>query len=97
MIHSACSQHFDMACTDQGDSWTCAPGCNINVSVRNHVRMMSAAGESSSEIILDSGEVLYHFHLVMLVSLVMMSDFRITLMHRVASWTYVTHVLQLST
>ena len=44
-----------MSCTDQDDSWTCAPGCNIDLPVRNHVRMMSAAGELSSEIILDSG------------------------------------------
>ena len=55
VVQLACSQQFDMSCTDQDDSWTCAPGCNIGLPVRNHVRMMSAAGELSSEIILDSG------------------------------------------
>ena len=46
-----------MSCTDQDDLWTYAPGCNINVSARNqnHVRLMPFSGESSSEIILDSG------------------------------------------
>ena len=44
-----------MACTDHDDVWTCAPGCNVSTPVRNHVRMMSFAGEPSSEIILDSG------------------------------------------
>ena len=44
-----------MACTDQDNVWTCALGCRVDAPVRNHVRMMSFAGESSSEIILDSG------------------------------------------
>ena len=31
VIQLACSQQFDMSCTDQDDSWTCAPGCNIDL------------------------------------------------------------------
>ena len=51
----SCLQQFDMACTDQDGVWTCATGCKVGTPVRNHVRMMSFAGEPSSEIILDSG------------------------------------------
>ena len=51
----ACSLQFDMSSTDDDNMWTCAPGCQADFPVRNHVRMMSVAGEPSSEIILDSG------------------------------------------
>ena len=87
-----------MACTDQDDVWTCAPGCKVDTPVRNHVRMMSFAGEPSSEIILDSGADTKSLPLSFAnVGESCSHDVEITLMHKVASLTSKTHVLQLWT
>eukprot|EP00435_Cladocopium_sp_Y103_P013590 s5234_g3.t1 len=54
----ACSSkfaQFDMACTDNDDSWTFAPAFEDEPIQVQHVRMMSFSGETASEIILDSG------------------------------------------
>eukprot|EP00435_Cladocopium_sp_Y103_P026603 s1870_g6.t1 len=54
----ACSHHsaeFDMACTDSDEMWTFASGFEDEPNRIQHARMMSFSGETSSEIILDSG------------------------------------------
>ena len=47
--------HFDMSCSDDDNVWTCSPTLHDEPNRLHHVRMMSFAGVSSAEIILDSG------------------------------------------
>ena len=54
VVQQIATEQFDMSCTDSDDSWTCAPGC-LSPSKHGHVRMMTLAGDDSTEIILDSG------------------------------------------
>ena len=46
---------FDMSCTDDDNHWTCSPDVVKEPNRFHHVRMMSLAGSSSADIILDSG------------------------------------------
>ena len=55
MLQQSDVVHFDMSCTDDDNSWTCPPTLNDEPNRLHHVRMMSYAGISSAEIILDSG------------------------------------------
>ena len=45
---------FDMACTDHDENWTCEPDVK-EPNCFHHVRMMTLAGSTSADIILDSG------------------------------------------
>ena len=55
MLQQSDVTHFDMSCTDDGNVWTCSPTFQDEPNRLHHVRMMSFAGVSSAEIILDSG------------------------------------------
>ena len=46
---------FDMSCSDDDNVWTCSPTSHDEPNRLHQVRMMSFAGVSSAEIILDSG------------------------------------------
>ena len=92
--------HFDMSCTDDGNVWTCSPTFQDEPNRLHHVRMMSFAGVSSAEIILDSGADTSALPLttLMLVNHVSMKQLdQTSLMRKVESLTYVTQDLQLLT
>ena len=55
MLQQSDVTHFDMSCSDDDNVWTCSPTLHDEPNRLHHVRMMSFAGVSSAEIILDSG------------------------------------------
>ena len=80
---------FDMACTDHDENWTCEPDVK-EPNCFHHVRMMTLAGSTSADIILDSGADTSALPLatLMLVNHAVMKQLdRTTLMLKVVSWT----------
>ena len=55
MLQQSDVTHFDMSCSDDNNVWTCSPTFHDEPNRLHCVRMMSFAGVSSAEIILDSG------------------------------------------
>ena len=86
---------FDMSCTDDDDHWTYSPDVHEEPQCFHHVRMMSLAGSGTAGNILDSGadtSALPLSYIDVGESCSHETHGQDYMMHKVASWTFETHV-----